>query len=57
MDSSSKARFGSLLKYTYRANMVFFAGFAAYYVMKGDKKEETQQVVMERQSDNRDQPS
>jgi hypothetical protein len=57
MDNPSKARVGSLLRYTYRANMVFFAGFAAYYVMKGDTKEETQQVAMERQSDNRDQPS
>ncbi|PVI00318.1 hypothetical protein DM02DRAFT_614416 [Periconia macrospinosa] len=57
MDRNSKARISNLLKYTYRVNMVFFAGFAAYYVMKRVQKEETQQTNAERDADNRDQPT
>jgi hypothetical protein len=28
-------RLGTLLRYTYQANMVFFAGFATWYFLKG----------------------
>jgi hypothetical protein len=33
-------RLGTLLRYTYQVNMVFFAGFATWYLLKGlDQKE------------------
>ncbi|KAF1938823.1 hypothetical protein EJ02DRAFT_457586 [Clathrospora elynae] len=40
MSSNPNARLNNLLRYTYRGNMVFFAGFATWYVLKGpDRKE------------------
>lgn len=40
MDRTPKSQFSTLLRYTYRANIVFFAGFAAWYVMKGQQEPE-----------------
>jgi hypothetical protein len=37
MNPTPKTHFSTLLKYTYRANIVFFAGFTAWYVMKGQQ--------------------
>jgi hypothetical protein len=34
-----------MLRYTYRANMVFFAGFAAWYMLKGPGKEGTARIA------------
>lgn len=40
MDPNLNARLKTLLRYTYRANMVFFAAGATWYVVKGfDRKE------------------
>lgn len=33
-------RVGTLLRYTYRANIVFFAAFATWYVFKGPEQKE-----------------
>jgi hypothetical protein len=35
----------TLLRYTYRANIVFAAGFAAWYVVQGPAKEETTRIA------------
>jgi hypothetical protein len=34
MDPKSKTRIATMLRFTYRTNMVFFAGFAAWYLLK-----------------------
>lgn len=34
MDPLPNTRLKTLLRYTYRANMIFFAGFAAWYAIK-----------------------
>jgi hypothetical protein len=41
MDPKSNTRMATMLRYTYRANMVFFAGYVAWYVLKELGKEET----------------
>lgn len=34
----------TLLRYTYRANMVFFAGFGAWYMLKGPGRGQEQDI-------------
>lgn len=34
-----------LLRYTYRANMVFFAGFGAWYMLKGPGRGQEQDIA------------
>lgn len=48
MDPKPNTRMATMLRYTYRANMVFFAGFAAWYLLKGPAKEETRKELEER---------
>lgn len=40
MDPISKAKINTLLKYTYRANVGFFAAFASWYVINGRREQE-----------------
>lgn len=35
----------TLLRYTYRANMVFFAGFGAWYMLKGPGRGQEQDIA------------
>jgi len=35
----------TLLRYTYRANMVFFAGYGAWYMLKGPGRGQEQDVA------------
>lgn len=35
----------TLLRYTYRANMVFFAGFGAWYMLKGLGRGQEQDIA------------
>ncbi|KAF2678259.1 hypothetical protein K458DRAFT_423206 [Lentithecium fluviatile CBS 122367] len=48
MDLFSKHRYSKLLRYTYRANLVFFAGFAGWYVMRGQQQEEELRQVRDK---------
>jgi hypothetical protein len=41
MDPKSNTRMATLLRYTYRANMVFAAGFAAWYALGAPRGEES----------------
>jgi hypothetical protein len=45
-------RLGTLLRYTYQANMVFFAGFATWYFLKGpDQRHLSGDVPTQRKPD------
>jgi hypothetical protein len=45
-------RLGTLLRYTYQANMVFFAGFATWYVLKGPgQKEMTKSAAQQEETE------
>jgi hypothetical protein len=35
----------TLLRYTYRVNMVFFAGFGAWYMLKGPGRTQEQDIA------------
>jgi hypothetical protein len=35
----------TLLRYTYRANMVFFVGFGAWYMLKGPARGQEQDIA------------
>ena len=35
----------TLLRYTYRANVVFFAGFGAWYMLKGPGRGQEQDIM------------
>ena len=36
----------TLLRYTYRANMVFFAGFGAWYMLKGPGRAQEEDIAV-----------
>jgi hypothetical protein len=40
IDSKSNPRMATMLHYTYRANMVFFADFAACYLLRGSQEDD-----------------
>lgn len=45
MDPVSKVHLGTLLKYTYRANLVFFAAYGSWYVIKGSQERKAEAQV------------
>jgi hypothetical protein len=45
MAPAPNSRIQTLLRYTYRANMVFFAGFAAWYMLKGPARGQEQDIA------------
>jgi hypothetical protein len=49
----SNPRLGILLRYTYQANMVFFAGFATWYVLKGPGQKEPARVTADQEKTKR----
>jgi hypothetical protein len=55
MTPKPNARLSSLLRYTYQANMVFFAGFATWYFLKSPEQEALQEP--HRHSANDDSPT
>lgn len=44
----------TLLRYTYRANMIFFAGFGAWYMLKGPGRGQEQDIASLMQRDRDD---
>lgn len=42
-------RIATLLRFTYRANLVFLAGFAAWYMVKGPNKEDAKSIAENRE--------
>lgn len=51
MEPKGNNRIATLLRYTYRANMVFFAGFAAWYFLKQPGKEEIKSIAQKERID------
>jgi hypothetical protein len=49
----SNPRLGSLLRYTYQAHMVFFAGFATWYFLKGSGQKEPARVTADQEKTKR----
>lgn len=45
MASPSQSTIQTLLRYTYRANIVFFAGFGAWYMLKGPGRGQEQDIA------------
>jgi hypothetical protein len=47
MAPNPNPRLATLLRYTYQANMVFFAGFATWYFLKAPDKKATSRAAPE----------
>lgn len=47
----SNSRIGTLLRYTYQANMIFFTGFAAWYFLKSPEQRVSEDLHRQKSKD------